>query len=138
MANSGYSKTPLYRKLGIKPEFKLLVVNAPKPYLEFFDGEVSELNILKIPKKESLDFIHLFVKSKLELEATIVHSLPFLKKDGILWVSWPKGTSKLFAGLKREPIRDYMLPNTHLVDIKVCAVDEDWSGLKFMYRKKKR
>ncbi len=62
---------------------------------------------------------------------------PALKKSGILWVSWPKGASKIQTDLKREPIREHLL-KTGLVDIKVCAVDEDWSGLKFMYRKEDR
>ena len=137
MATIGYSKTPLLKKLGIKEKMKLLTVNEPRPYREFFSDFPDNINTSPILEKQSLDLIHIFIKTKTELAAIINRIKPLLKKEGILWVSWPKGSSAIKTELKREPIRDFIL-KTGLVDTKVCAVDSDWSGLKFMYRKENR
>ena len=86
---------------------------------------------------EAADFIHLFCTSFTQLESIAEQYKKALKKDGMLWVSWPKGKSSIPTDLKRDPIREYFL-GIGLVDIKVAAVDEDWSGLKFVYRRKDR
>lgn len=82
-----------------------------------------------------MHFIHVFCKLEEKFQLLIKTISPLLKFDGMLWVSWPKGRSKLITNLKREPIRTFVLVNG-LVDIKVTAIDDDWSGLKFVYRLK--
>lgn len=134
----GYSGTPLARKLGIKEGFAVLFVNVPEYYLELFTDFPSEVNELKNPDQETADFIHLFCKSHTCLETETQRLKPFLKRNGMLWVSWPKGTSKIETNLNREIIRAYILTQVGLVDIKVAAIDTDWSGLKFVYRTKDR
>lgn len=134
----GYSGTPLARKLGIKEGFAVLFVNAPVHYFDLFTDFPSEVNELKKPQQESADFIHLFCKTQECLETESQRLKPFLKKNGMLWVSWPKGASKMETNLNREIVRAYILTKVGLVDIKVAAIDADWSGLKFVYRTKDR
>ena len=125
------------RKLGIKTGQKLMVINRPEHYWDLFSDLPEGLDILKSGKEEELDFIHLFVKSKEEMEDRMIHIKPLLKKDGLVWVSWPKGKSRITTDLKRDYIREFIL-ELGLVDVKVCSIDEDWSGLKFVYRLKDR
>lgn len=134
----GYSGTPLARKLGIKEGFVVLFVNAPKHYFELFTDFPSEVNALKNPQQETADFIHLFCQAQDCLETETQRLKPFLKKNGMLWVSWPKGASKMETNLNREIVRAFMLEEIGLVDIKVAAIDADWSALKFVYRTKDR
>jgi len=134
----GYSGTPLARKLGIKEGAAVLFVNTPAHYSDLFTDFPSEVNELKKPQRGTADFIHVFCKTQECLEAEAQHLKPFLKKNGMLWVSWPKGASKIETNLNREIIRTYMLTQVGLVDIKVAAIDVDWSGLKFVYRTKDR
>lgn len=89
------------------------------------------------PAKESLDFAHVFVKESSVFEKEFLKVKGCLKKDGSFWVSWPKRASKVPTDLDENIIRDFGLANG-LVDVKVCAVDEVWSGLKFMFRLKDR
>lgn len=131
-----YSKKPLYRKLGIKPGFRMLIKNAPVEYSHFFEELPEKLNFLKRITTD-IDFIHLFVRSKIELEKHYQSLYQALKKDGTLWISWPKGTSSIHGNINRDYIREYVLANG-LVDVKVCSLDNDWSGLKFVYRTKDR
>ena len=84
-----------------------------------------------------IDFIHLFCRTLEDLEQHIMPCKVALKKTGMLWISWPKGTSSSATNLKRDPIRDYVL-EIGLVDVKVAAINKDWSGLKFVYRSKDR
>ena len=134
----GYSKTPLARKLGIKDGFSIMLVNQPKHYFSLFSDFPKNVVLAKNPETESLDFIHLFCNTISSLENQALSLKSFLKKTGMLWVSWPKGTSKIATDIHREAVRDYMLLNVGLVDIKVAAIDKDWSGLKFVYRTKDR
>ncbi|MEM8886388.1 MAG: DUF3052 domain-containing protein [Bacteroidota bacterium] len=135
--SAGYSQTPLARKLGIKPGYKVLLYQAPDHYFELFADLPEELEFLEKGIEEGVDFIHLFCTEMKDLEAVADVHKAFLKKTGLMWVSWPKGKSKIPTDLKREPIRDHLL-SIGLVDVKVAAVDEDWSGLKFVYRVKDR
>ncbi len=137
METAGYSKTPLAKKLGIKEGFVVLFVNEPEHYMSLFSDFPNDVEQGKKLNSETYDLIHIFVRHHAELERLVQMVKPTLKKTGILWVSWPKGASKIPTDLKREPIREDLL-KTGLVDIKVCAVDNDWSGLKFMYRKENR
>ena len=134
---SGYSGTPLWKKLGLRSGFQIFVENAPCAYHLLFDTFPDDVHLLEYPKKETLDFVHLFCTTYAELEtkASICKSL--LKKTGMLWVSWPKSSSKIPTDLKRDPIREYLL-KIGLVDVKVAAINADWSGLKFVYRTKDR
>ncbi|TMM57337.1 DUF3052 family protein [Maribacter algarum] len=136
MNSSGYSTTPLARKLGIKEGYTTLLVNEPSHYILLFE-DMPEVNYVTHPPKESVDFIHLFCKKKADFEKQSIKLKPALKMTGMFWVSWPKGSSKIETDLNRDYIREYLLKNG-LVDVKVCAVDKDWSGLKFMYRIKDR
>ncbi len=137
METAGYSKTSLAKKLGIKEGYIMMVVNEPKHYMSLFSDFPKKVERKKKLDSESFDFIHIFAHNFAELESIVKMVKPALKKSGTLWVSWPKGTSKIPTDIKREPIREHLL-KTELVDIKVCAVDEDWSGLKFMYRRENR
>ena len=134
----GYSGTPLAKKLGIKSGFKIMLVNQPKHYKSLF-ADFPE-NVLEVSetKLESVDFIHVFSTTLNDLKERLIKLKPLLKKDGLIWVSWPKGTSKLKTDLNRDLIRNYILSEIHLVDVKVAAIDIDWSGLKFVYRKEDR
>ncbi|MEM1336349.1 MAG: DUF3052 domain-containing protein [Bacteroidota bacterium] len=134
---SGYSGTPLAKKLGIKPGFQLWIKNPPVPYTSFFNALPDDVTILDNAKKATVDFVHLFCTTYAELEVCALECKSLLKKTGMLWVSWPKGSSKIPTDLKRDPIREYLL-KVGLVDVKVAAVNEDWSGLKFVYRTKDR
>ena len=130
---SGYSGTPLARKLGLKPGFTVLLYNQPDHYWDLFSDIPADLAIKDEPENQQFDFIHVFYTSLHALHEEAVKYKHALKKNGMLWVSWPKGSSKIQTDLKREPIREHLL-SIGLVDIKVAAVDEDWSGLKFVYR----
>ena len=137
MAPSGYSGTPLAKKLGIKSGFQIVIENAPVSYTSLFTEFPDDVTIQEYPKRESLDFVHLFCTTYAELKTYAVDCKSLLKKTGMLWVSWPKGSSKIPTDLKRDAIREYLL-TIGLVDIKVAAVIADWSGLKFVYRTKDR
>ncbi|MFD2098593.1 DUF3052 domain-containing protein [Flagellimonas iocasae] len=134
---AGYSGTPLAKKLGLKEGFSILLHNLPKHYWDLFSDLPPELQILNKEKPESADFIHIFCKTVDELTSVTSTYKMALKMNGILWVSWPKGTSQIQTDLKREPVREHLL-SIGLVDTKVAAIDEDWSGLKFVYRLKDR
>ena len=134
---SGYSGTPLSKKLGLRSGFQIFVENAPCAYPLLFDTFPDDVNLLEYPEKETLDFVHLFCTTYTELEAKASICKSLLKKTGMLWVSWPKSSSKIPTDLKRDPIREYLL-KIGLVDVKVAAVTTDWSGLKFVYRTKDR
>ncbi len=135
--NSGYSGTPLVKKLGLKDGFKCLLYNAPKEYLNWLNNLEQDVYIRTTITKESTNFIHVFCTTEDNLETVINTYKPALLKNGMLWVSWPKGSSGIKTNLKRDMIRDYILANG-LVDVKVAAIDENWSGLKFVYRLKDR
>ncbi len=132
---AGYSGTPLLKKLGIKPGYKIIIINEPAAYWGWLAPlpEGTDNNA----KKGEVDFIHLFVKEKKTFEKEFLKNKNFLKKEGMLWISWPKKSSKVASDLDETIIREFGLKNG-LVDVKVCAVDETWSGLKFMFRLKDR
>lgn len=134
---AGYSGTPLLKKLGIKAGYSLLLLHPPEHYLELL-GELPEnCQVLDKATSQSADFVHLFCTSQEELAIWSTVAKDTIKKTGMLWVSWPKGKSNISTDLKRDPIREHFL-QLGLVDVKVAAVDDDWSGLKFVYRVKDR
>src|SRR5436190_14678593 len=133
---AGYSGTPLVKKLGIKPDFAVAFINAPTNFvnqLELAPG----VKVKSISTNTNFDFILLFVKSQTALTRAFAQCANKLKTNGMLWVSWPKQTSGVPSDLKESVVRDIGLA-AGLVDVKVCAVDEIWSGLKFVYRLKDR
>ncbi len=133
---AGYSGKPLIVKLGIKEGFTICVINQPENYFEILGGLPPGV---KIVKKLSgiLDFIHIFIESKKEYELKFFSVKKYLTKNGMIWISWPKKSSKIPTDLNENIIRDFALENG-LVDVKVCAVDDNWSGLKLVYRVKDR
>lgn len=133
---AGYSATPLLKKLGIKPGFHLFIHNPPKAYFDWLSPLPEDVQV-KASLKGGLDFIHIFTKEKKEFEAQFLKAVKCLKKAGMLWISWPKKASKVETDLDENIIRDFGLKNG-LVDVKVCAVDDVWSGLKFVIRVKDR
>ena len=137
MMKSGYSGTPLVKKLGIKPGFKILLVYQPEYYYNILEGLPEDVENIEYESSQIADFIHLFVKES----KTLLHELPKLKNrmaiNGMLWISWPKKSSKVPTEVDETVVRKSGL-NTGLVDIKICAIDEIWSGLKFVYRVKDR
>jgi hypothetical protein len=131
---AGYSSTPLIKKLGIKEGALVLTVNEPTEYWDLL-APLPEVQIVK--SKKEVDFIHVFVTHQKEFKKEFLKRKAQLKKDGMMWISWPKKSSKVPSDLDENIIRDFGLTND-LVDVKVCAVTEVWSGLKFMYRLKDR
>jgi hypothetical protein len=133
-APAGYSGKSLIDKLGWKDGSKAIVIAPPANY----DDLVAGADIARkktSPTSGSFDFIHLFVKDAATLARDLPKLEPRLAEGGMIWVSWPKKTSALFRDLTEGGIRKVCLP-LGLVDVKVCAVDADWSGLK-LYRRKK-
>jgi hypothetical protein len=133
---AGYSGTPLVKKLGYKPGMRAHVVSAPKHYRELLGDVPADVEFLARAAAD-LDLVHLFVRSRADLSKAFPPLAPLLKPAGMLWVSWPKKTSKLVGDLGENEVRAIGLA-AGLVDVKVCAVDEDWSGLKFVRRVKDR
>ena len=133
---AGYSGTPLVKKLGIKSGFRLYAKNPPANYEELVAPLPEKVKILRRLSNE-LDMIHLFTTSRAELAANIETFMERIKQDGMIWVSWPKKASKVPTDVTEDVIRELILP-LGLVDVKVCAVDATWSGLKLVIRKENR
>ena len=133
---AGYSGTPLIKKLGIKSAFSIAVVEPPKGYWELL-GELPEAVTVSGLEDGSLDFAHLFVTTRAELERLLGQAKGQVKPQGMVWVSWPKRSSGMSSDLTENVIREIALASG-LVDVKVCAVDEVWSGLKLVRRLKDR
>ncbi len=132
---AGYSPNPLVKKLGMKDGDKILLVNVPENYAELIDQWPNDVEIVDGAEADDINFIHYFTQEKEKLTAEFPILKQQLKKGGMLWVSWPKSPSKIPKNLNGNDVREIGLANG-LVDVKVCAVDDDWSGLKFMYRTK--
>jgi hypothetical protein len=137
MASSGYSGAPLWKKLGYKTGMVAHVDGAPKNYIPLLSlpAEV-QVRWLKRPAP-GVNFVHLFATDASGLMTRLNACRGNIASDAVVWISWPKKTSGVASDLTDVLIRGMVLP-TGLVDIKVCAVDEIWSGLKFMIRKELR
>jgi len=135
-ALSGYSGTPLAKKLGIKNGFHIALVNAPEHYFDLFTDLPVDLHF-KDKEDTKNDFIHFFTKNKDELLALLPHLKDRIKPNGMIWVSWPKKASKVPTDITEDIIRNFAL-QIGLVDIKVCALDDTWSGLKLVIPVKDR
>lgn len=131
----GYSATPLVKKLGIKSGFSVAFVNAPGGFPKGLDLP-TEVDI-NSRSREPLDFVLLFIESEKELRVAFSQYAARLKPAGMLWVAWPKKSSGVATDLSFNNVQAIGLA-AGLVDTKICAVDEVWSGLKFVFRLKDR
>lgn len=130
---AGYSGTSLVKKLGIKPGSKVLLVGAPegsRSLLDSLPADVEFVTRLNV----STDLVHVFTASRAELRELLRKYRAGLKPDGVVWVSWPKKAAKVPTDITEDTIREVALP-MGFVDIKVCAVNGIWSGLKLVVRK---
>jgi hypothetical protein len=132
---AGYSETPLVKKLGIKSGFNVALVNAPSNFSRDLDLP-AEVTINQRSRKQ-LDFVLVFVKSERELKQGFSKLAARLKPAGMLWVAWPKKSSGAPTDLSFTNVQAIGLA-AGLVDTKICAVDDVWSGLKFVFRLKDR
>jgi len=134
--SAGYSRNPLPGKLGIKEGFKVAVLNAP-PYYRKKLGEVRSVVVEETLPDYPLDFIQFFAVNRRQLEGEFPRLTEGLKQVGMLWISWPKRSSGVDTNLSDRVVREVWLSNG-LVDVKVAAIDETWSGLKFVRRLRDR
>ena len=125
---AGYSGTPLLKKLGIKKDHKVNLINAPKDYMDFLEDDIEKQLIDKI---NDADLIHLFVTSKAELKKEFARIIQQAKDGLVIWISWYKKSSGIATDITEDTIRNFALKN-NLVDVKVCAVSDIWSGLKLV------
>jgi len=132
----GYSGTPLAKKLGIKPGFRVRTKNAPADYQELLSPIPDDVTISNSIRTK-INIWHLFTKSRNELSKSTFLAMDQIEQDGMIWVSWPKKSSGVESDVTEGVIRDVILP-MGLVDVKVCAVDDVWSGLKLVIRKQNR
>ncbi len=132
---AGYSATPLAKKLGIKPGSKLFPVAAPEHYDELL-APLPE-GVKRVRKIDDADVAHIFVTARARLDKELREASSNMKQDAAIWVSWPKKSAKVATDITEDTVREVALP-LGLVDIKVCAVDETWSGLKLVIRKELR
>ncbi|MGB9198515.1 MAG: DUF3052 family protein [Terriglobales bacterium] len=132
----GYSGTPLPKKLGIKDGFRVALLHMPADVKAELAEAFKKCSVIK-PAAGSLDFISLFVKSRAALELDLVPAARALAPAGMLWISWPKKSSGIASDVDESIVRQSGL-DAGLVDIKVCAVTEVWSGLKFVIPVKNR
>ena len=132
----GYSGTPLAKKLSLKDGMRVWWDGLPENVRREIVAEGPVLQLLPAPEA-SIDAAHIFVTKRADLEAKLVRFLPLLDLAGMIWVNWPKKASKVPTDITEDVIRDICLP-MGLVDVKVCAVDATWSGLKLVVRRQNR
>ncbi len=133
---AGYSGTPLAKKLGIKAGFRVWAHGAPENYLELLAPLPEPVHFLR-RLSGNLDLAHLFSADRRELAKRLPQLLSKIRRDGMIWISWPKKSSKVPSTITEDTVREFAFP-LGLVDVKVCAVDEIWSGLKLVIRKELR
>ena len=129
----GYSGKPLYQKLGLKPGMTCLTIGAPPHYSQLVAGAE---NVTFRKRAAKADVIHLFCLNRKTFTSKVETALEKVEDGGKLWVSWPKKSSAMYKDLTEDQLREIILP-LGWVDVKVCAVDSDWSALKFVRRKNK-
>ena len=133
-SSHGYSGTPLHKKLGLKPGMRYLLLRPPEHYEALLEG-ADGVRIMR--RAARADIVHLFCRTRRDLDQRIAKALERVDDDGALWISWPKKSSPMFKDLTENQLREVVLP-TGWVDVKVCAIDSDWSALRFVRRKKTR
>jgi hypothetical protein len=133
---AGYSGTPLAAKLGIKEQSEIFVVGAPEGYRELLEPFPSSVRFAPEPSA-STDMVHLFATKHSELAQALTSYRKLLSPQTVVWVSWPKKAARVPTEITEDAVREVALP-LGFVDVKVCAVNEVWSGLKLVVRKELR
>src|SRR5947209_16314681 len=133
---AGYSGTPLVRKLGIRPNENIIALNPPANYAQLLEALPEGVTMTNRLTSDAR-FVHLFATQRADLAKRLMTLREKLADTGVLWVSWPKKSSGVASDITEDTIRDIALP-LGFVDVKVCAVDETWSGLKLMIRRENR
>ena len=133
---AGYSGTPLVKKLGIHEGARVAFLNTPTGYRKLVGPLPADVDIVG-PRSGRLNFLHFFVDRESDLRAKLPRLRSRIAQDGMIWISWPKKSSGVPTDITEDVIRKHAFANK-LVDVKVCAVDEVWSGLKLVIRKKDR
>lgn len=133
---AGYSGKPLLAKLGIKSGWRIYIHHAPDHFQDLLGPLPDNLVVLKRPAAK-LDMVHVFVQGQADLASCLGKFQKKIVPAGVIWVSWPKKSAKVPTDVTEDVIRRLALP-LGLVDVKVCAVDETWSGLKLVIRKENR
>ena len=131
---AGYSEKPLYAKLGMKPDSLWRIFHAPEDYFSMLGNPE---RVIFVETSKNLDGIHFFAKDLNTLEANLLRLKDMIHKHGMIWVSWYKKRAKIPTDVTEDEIRATILP-LGLVDVKVCAVNDQWSGLKIVWRKENR
>jgi hypothetical protein len=132
----GYSGTPLSKKLGIKSGMRVWLRNAPSGFEDLLEGLPDDVSLSR-RKRTGVDLVICFETSANKLEADVAAARSVIPADGVIWTAWPKRASKVPTDITEDRLRELFLP-TGLVDVKVCAIDDTWSGLKFVIRKELR
>ena len=132
---AGYSGTPLARKLGVTDDTTVVAIGAPKHYAALLAPLPAGARVATAAKTPR--FVHLFTTSRAELGARLRQLRGALDQAGVIWVSWPKKAAKVETDITEDTIRSVALP-LGFVDVKVCAIDDTWSGLKLVIRKNLR
>jgi hypothetical protein len=133
MSSPGYSGTPLAGKLGLKPGMRVHLAHEPEGYREWLAPLPEGVRFLPRLSADA-QLVHLFAAQRRELETALRHCRERLSSEAVVWVSWPKKSSKAPTDITEDVIRELALP-LGWVDVKVCAVSEVWSGLKLVVRK---
>ncbi|MCO6511872.1 MAG: DUF3052 family protein [Aridibacter famidurans] len=136
MNTAGYSGTPLAQKLGFEEGLRIFVKNAPEEYFEWI-APLPYNTSFHSTLVDKIDLAHVFVSQRPELESLLEELYDPISPDGMIWVSWHKKASKIPTEITEDVIREIALP-MGLVDVKVCAVSDIWSGLKLVIRKELR
>ena len=136
LQSAGYSGTPLAQKLGLKTGSKVLVVGGPSDYPALLEPIPAGVQFVA-RLAASTDIVHVFTTSRAELQDLLTRYRGKLRPNGVVWVSWPKKAAKVPTDITEDTVRDVALP-LGFVDIKVCAVNNVWSGLKLVIRKELR
>lgn len=129
---AGYSNRSLVDKLGIKPQTRIAILNAPRGYRTTLGALPAGVSVASSIRGK-FPFVHFFTRSRVQLQARIEMLLRALEPSGTLWISWPKKASGVPTDMTENAVREIVLP-VGLVDIKVAAVDDTWSGLKLVRR----
>jgi hypothetical protein len=134
---AGYSGTPLWKKLGYRPGARAFVLGAPAGYRKLLELPALVKVTWPARRGKGMGFVHVFSTRARELEGELARLRRGIAPDGVVWVSWPKKASRVQTDVTEDRIREIALP-MGFVDVKVCAVDEIWSGLKLMIRRTER
>ncbi|MGA7271058.1 MAG: DUF3052 domain-containing protein [Acidimicrobiia bacterium] len=133
---TGYSGTPLAKKLGIKAGFDVWTAGAPAGFVDLLAPLPPDVNLMEGDHPDA-DMAIVFATSRSEIEARFSAAMERISPDGAIWVAWPKRSSGVPTDLTGDTMRELFLP-TGMVDNKVCAIDQTWSGLRFVVRKENR